>query len=93
MISAGDTTVHHLHAKVLEGVNEDLDLLRRHLLGLEGGPKGDEDGPLRGRVHELLQLPLQRLGLLQLQPSHLTIRKYLVGAIQALFASIIQPYP
>ena len=75
---------HHLHAKVLEGVDEDLDLLRRHLLRLESGPKGDEDGAVCGRVHEVFQLSLQGLGILQLKPPHLASRKYLFRVLLCL---------
>ena len=38
--------LYNLHSQVLEGVNEDLDLLSRHLLGLESRAKGNKDSSL-----------------------------------------------
>ena len=63
----------HLHAQLFKGVNEHLDLLLGHLVGLEGGAKGYKDGSLGGRVHELLEVALQRLGILQLKSTNLGI--------------------
>ena len=66
----------HLHAELLEGVNEHLDLLWRHLVGLEGGAKGHKDGSLCCRVHELLEVTLQGLSILQLQTTNLRRNMY-----------------
>ena len=61
----------HLHPKLLERVHEHLDLLLWHLVWLEGGSKGDQDHPVGGRVHELLQVGGERTSCLQVEPSNL----------------------
>ena len=38
--------LYNLHSQVLEGVNEDLDLLSRHLLWLQSRAKGNKDSSL-----------------------------------------------
>ena len=38
--------LYNLHSQVLEGVNEDLDLLSGHLLWLESRAKGNKDSSL-----------------------------------------------
>merc|ERR1719180_168232 len=61
----------HLHSQLFEGVNEHLDLVLGHLVGLEGGAKGHKDSSFSGRVHELLEIPFQRFGILQLKSTNL----------------------
>ena len=43
--------LYNLHSQVLEGVNEDLDLLSGHLLWLESRAKGNKDSSLLKGQH------------------------------------------